>query len=515
MGRLVLAFFVLAGCDSGHSHDHGRPSGHDPEEPAVRQVTVWTDRFEIFLEHEPVVAGAPADFVTHVTDLRTLEPRREGPVAFVLKRGDEAPIEHLEAAPRRPGIYVPSLKFPAAGDWAVALRIDAESRVDLPGIRVFASADEAAKATAEAPPDGITFLKEQQWRLRTKAEPVAARALVQRLRLPAIVSARPGSRASGVPPLAGRVLPPAGRPFPSIGAKVEADQVLALVQPAVSDLAARLVEAEAELARAGIALAQAERSHERIRKLASSGARSERDVEEAESALRTAQSANEAARALRRAYETSGLTIRPEHGNLPVFELRSPIAGTVIHVGAAVGEHVPQDRSVFTVLSTDIVLVEARMPESAVPRLGTSRRAVYGVPGAPDRFLPLPDEGVYLGLEVDPASRTVPLVYTVPNPDGGLRVGMALTVHVETGRAEEALAVPESAIVDVEGRPTAYVQLAGETFEKRDLVLGLRDSGHVQVVEGLSAGERVVVQGAYAVRLASLSTALPAHGHAH
>jgi multidrug efflux pump subunit AcrA (membrane-fusion protein) len=57
--------------------------------------------------------------------------------------------------------------------------------------------------------------------------------------------------------------------------------------------------------------------------------------------------------------------------------------------------------------------------------------------------------------------------------------------------------------------------VSGETFEKRELTLGLRDGNWVQVVLGISAGERVVTKGAYAVRLASVSSAIPSHGHAH
>jgi cobalt-zinc-cadmium efflux system membrane fusion protein len=122
---------------------------------------------------------------------------------------------------------------------------------------------------------------------------------------------------------------------------------------------------------------------------------------------------------------------------------------------------------------------------------------------------------VYLGTSVDLKTRTVALVYEVPNPDGRLRIGMALTVSVETAHMEEALVVPVAALVDEDGRAIAFVQVSGETFEKRDLTLGIRDGAFVQVLAGLAAGERVVTQGAYAIRLASVSTTIPAHGHAH
>ena len=80
---------------------------------------------------------------------------------------------------------------------------------------------------------------------------------------------------------------------------------------------------------------------------------------------------------------------------------------------------------------------------------------------------------------------------------------------------EEALVVPVSALVDEDGRAVAFVQVSGETFEKRDLTLGIRDGAFVQVLSGLAEGERVVTKGAYAIRLASVSTTIPAHGHAH
>jgi cobalt-zinc-cadmium efflux system membrane fusion protein len=59
------------------------------------------------------------------------------------------------------------------------------------------------------------------------------------------------------------------------------------------------------------------------------------------------------------------------------------------------------------------------------------------------------------------------------------------------------------------------VQRGGETFERRTVTLGARSGDTVQIVEGVKAGERVVTKGAYLVRLASLSTSVPAHGHVH
>jgi multidrug efflux pump subunit AcrA (membrane-fusion protein) len=151
--------------------------------------------------------------------------------------------------------------------------------------------------------------------------------------------------------------------------------------------------------------------------------------------------------------------------------------------------------------------------------LSAARDAGIEVPGTPRQFRAITGEGrghwVSLGLEVDLATRTVPLIYEVANADGALRIGQSVDLFVTTGRAEATLALPAEAILEEGGRPIAFVQLGGETFAKRELTLGLRDEARVQVLAGVQEGERVVTRGAYAVKLAAMSSAIPAHGHAH
>jgi membrane fusion protein, heavy metal efflux system len=77
------------------------------------------------------------------------------------------------------------------------------------------------------------------------------------------------------------------------------------------------------------------------------------------------------------------------------------------------------------------------------------------------------------------------------------------------------LAIPQTAIVDDAGRKVAYVQLEGEAFERRLVTLGMQSGGWVEVTSGLARGERVVTRGAYEIKLAAASGAVPGHGHAH
>jgi membrane fusion protein, heavy metal efflux system len=509
-GVVLLAGGGCRPAPSGHGHDH--------DEPKTAQITVWTDSYEVFAEHRAPVAGKATTFITHVTDLQTLEPRREGMVKFVLRQGDQV-AEHPQAAPARAGIYLPRIIFPRAGDWQLTLLVPTDGTnapVDLGVLTVYADQNAADHAVIPDAPEGVSFLKEQQWKIGSKAEAVARQRLVKRVKAPAHVRARPGFSASVVAPVSGQLVALDGKPIPQPGRRVETGELLALLKPNFSEAAARLVEADSGLAAAKAELHQAEAAYERTRKLAAEEAKSQRELQEAKLAFESAQARYAAAAGLIETFKQSG---DRQSGDAPLMlELRATIPGVLNTVAAGPGEVVSAGQAVFTVLNPESVWIEARIPEIDVGRLSGAKDATLEVPEHPGQFVPVTAEGsgqlVSLGVEVDAATRTVPLIYEMRNPRG-LLIGQMVNLFVETAHAEETLAIPDSAIVDEDGRPIAFVQLSGETFEKRDLELGIRDGNLVQVLSGLAEGERVVTKGAYAVRLASVSSAIPAHGHVH
>jgi len=519
-GLLIAA----AGCDARRP-DNGTHSSEAEER--TLQVTVWGGRFEVFLEHRILTAGQPVSFVTHVTDLESFRPWRTGPVTFVFSPEEKGrPFE--EAAPeQRPGIFVASIAFPAAGSWKASLRIPAgdsgESLIDLPRFQVYGSAEEAAGAPPAIAPEGIAFLKEQQWKLLTRTAPVRRRSLTERLLVPAIVTARPGGRAAVAPPVAGRLAAPAGGNLPAPGERVAQGQILGFVEFSEPGFLARAIEAKAEVVRAERAVERAERVLARASSLAGKGAAPQRDLEEAEFALQTARHDLETAKIVRIVYggsgESAGRSGEPGSGAPPAVPLRSPIGGIVASVEAAPGEYTPADRTIFTILDLSKVHIEGRIAEADLARIPPAPDALYESTHSPGGLVPLAGGAggsfVLVGQEVDPATRRAAIIYEAPNPEGCLRLGMALTVHIRTKGAEEALVVPASALVDEDRRPVVFVHVAGETFQKRDVTLGIRDGDAIEVRAGIAEGERVVTEGGYAIRLASVSSSIPAHGHVH
>ncbi len=191
-GVLLLVIFagskIILSSDSSHGHgdtqvdaheDHSG-HGHGASDEKSSAVTVWTDRFEVFLEHAFIVANTPTQFVTHVTDRVTLEPRRKGSVTFVLTDSSGVTTRHVEKTPARDGIYIPGLTFGHPGTWKVSLNIAIEGKeyvVEMPGFKVYKSQAQVDLAPCPEEITGISFLKEQQWKIPFATERVQQKTI--------------------------------------------------------------------------------------------------------------------------------------------------------------------------------------------------------------------------------------------------------------------------------------------------------------------------------------------------
>jgi multidrug efflux pump subunit AcrA (membrane-fusion protein) len=167
----------------------------------------------------------------------------------------------------------------------------------------------------------------------------------------------------------------------------------------------------------------------------------------------------------------------------------------------------------FRVVDVAQVHVVGQVPEASAAHARLARTAEMEIAGAADRLPAGPL--VSVGKVLDPKSRTLPITFAFDNRALSLPVGQALFLHLLMDMTAPRPVVPATALVDDAGRPIVFVQREGETFERRAVTLGPRSGDVVQITEGVNPGDRVVTKGAYLVRLASLSTSVPAHGHVH
>lgn len=513
------------------------PAAEGEESPTLdpTSVTVFGERLLLFLEFPHLVRGAPARFLAHLSVLADGEPVRSGSVTLEI-----GSLRLGADAPKRDGLFIPegSLSEPGSFPGRLIVKSDqGEETLDLGAIVVHSDPSGATQAASEAgedPPNAVPFLMEPQWKVKLLLAEATGKKLGARLVLPARAVIPEGSSAIVSPTLGGRLVAPPGGALPKTGEKVEAGQVLAVVEPPLGapELAQlRALDLEFDLkaldvlratGEAEAKLAFAERERERIGKLRAEGLGTQQQLEQAEQNLVLAKTEIAAARRMKESLDRLVAT-RTETGGRPSgapmrFPLEAPIAGTVVEVQSVPGSAVEPGKPVFRILDTSRLWVEGRVAEFDVARIGDATSALAEFAAFPGRRFEVrgPRDGKpYVGPEVDPTSRTLLVRYELENPDAEVRPGMLAQLGVTTGERDVPVAIPVEAVVMDQGLPTAYVMLEGELFQKRDLELGVKDGGMVEVLRGVERGERVATRGAYIVKLASQSPASFGAGHAH
>jgi membrane fusion protein, heavy metal efflux system len=574
---LALALGATGGCDRlshGQSDTHGHaPGGNDEhghdhaDEDGLEpiRVTLFTSKVLLFMEYPHLVQGEPADFLVHFSVLSTGEPVRSGKLTFEVTPPNGPPVNVIHDGPRRDGLYVPECVFDSPGDYGLALLLsgpNVQDVIELGSLVVHANAHDAELAAEAAagdePADLVPFSLEQQWKIELLLESVSRRSLTRRIIAPARIIPKHGTSAVASPPIAGSLSPPNDGYFPNVGRRVEAGEVLAIVKPPLPatdavqllanqkwiqsleleiafrmlDLDMKTAEIERSVRSATAKLNFAEQTKNREDELLKKGVGTDQQIEKAEQDLRLARAEYDAAMMSQRANDEvrshlvalhvkadTDLSLSADRAAIPRTAIKAPISGVIVKSASVEGEHVEAHAPVFRIINADRVWVRGNVSEFDLSSMTAGPGATLRLPAFPGWETDILGEAggrfVNLGTVVDESSRVVPITYELPNPDGRYRIGMLAEVRVATRSVADAVAIPEQAIVMDNGQPIAFVMLGGETFQRRELVLGIRDRGFVEVVSGVEVGERVATKGSYAIKLASQSPSSFGAGHVH
>ncbi len=188
----------------------------------------------------------------------------------------------------------------------------------------------------------------------------------------------------------------------------------------------------------------------------------------------------------------------------------SPLTGVVLERMVTPGSAVVPGTPLFVVSDLGALWALAEVDERHLAALSVGRRMTVQVAAYADaRF---PGTVAFIGDTVDPKTRRVVVRGSVPNPGGRLKPGMFATVQLETGAPRGLVAVPAAAVQDVDGRKVVFVERTAGTFAVRPVTLGREADGWVEVVNGVSAGERVVAAGSFLLKSELLTSAAPDEG---
>ena len=240
--------------------------------------------------------------------------------------------------------------------------------------------------------------------------------------------------------------------------------------------------------------------------------REQQQLEKARSAVATSE-----AQLLILGYGTKqlvNLDPRAEGEAISHYEIRAPFAGTILSKDVVFGERVGPDTKLFELADLDSLWVQADIYQKHLPLLETLEQDTLRFRHGERQDMHTA-EIFYHGDVVDPETRTARLMAEVENPDRHLKPGMFVEVGLPGATASEVVEVPRAAVVQEEGESFVFVQpkAGSEAFRRQDVKLGASGDGTVQILEGLSPGDRVVVSGLFALKTAAEGDVESTHSH--
>lgn len=280
------------------------------------------------------------------------------------------------------------------------------------------------------------------------------------------------------------------------GDVVRPGAVLATVEPDLSQARA-VAELRAARARAEVALEQARRDLEQGRALARSNLISQKEVADRESAFRQAELELESTVEQLRIVEQAGVSARVQ-----TLEVPAPAPGTVIKLGAEEGESVLAGTGTLgggtelvTIADLSRLMIEATVNEVDIGKVEPEQPVTITVDAYPNDSWEgrISHIAPAARVEADTRVRVFDVEVEVLDPDPRLRPGMTANIDIRGPRREDVVTVPVEAVFRKRGRDVVY-RIQGNEPVETPVTVGLVDIARAEIVEGVSAGDRVAIE---------------------
>jgi multidrug efflux pump subunit AcrA (membrane-fusion protein) len=176
----------------------------------------------------------------------------------------------------------------------------------------------------------------------------------------------------------------------------------------------------------------------------------------------------------------------------PTVDVTAPVSGVVNDRPVTIGDSVEPNTELFHIADLSKVIVIAQVYEEDVAKVKLEQTArITALSYSTNEFT---GKVTFVGLELDPETRTLPIWLTVDNPDGKLRADMFVKAAVLLAKNSDALTVPKSGVMSDAGEKFVFVR-TGDTFNRADVQTGAEDDRNVEIKDGLVPGDEIVIQG--------------------
>ncbi len=549
--RNFICFFLafLPVCLSAHGGDD-----HAPAKEAVSQtqnyfsVEASSDKYEVLLRYAPIHPGEAGTFKIFLSDYKT---NRAADSANIVLSSPDDPNLKFEVHNDETGIYSVKTLFPEKKNYRINVKIDSPLGADLlavagvdvgkelehdeeetkdwkdntwlifglglggglllmflvmkagrktkalmllfsffPGIFPFGpqtlnahgGEDTGSKSNLS---NTIYIPKETQFLFDMYTERIATGNFTESVSLYGIVIPSSNGQALVQPAQSGKIY----ALNVNVGQRVTKGQLLAIFEPSID--AASLVNFAAERNNVIAEYEAAKKEYDRLQLLKDIAAK--QDIDEAEARLKKA-SEN------KKLFE--GLAGGSTDASRLVY-LRSPIDGVVENFTLSIGTTVTAGETIFTVTNLSKVYIEAQVFDKDVDRVVNGGR--FTAECTDDNHQCSEVHLLSMAQSINPTNQSQRVLFEMDNPGGEFKIGEFVNVSVFAKEASRKIAVPNSAISEINGRPVVFIKDAAEQYSVSFIQPGEDNGSFTVVLKGVEENERVVVNATYQAKMIYLN----------
>lgn len=551
-----------------HTHADGSThAGHEDEPAAVKTASdaghftlyAESDRYELTLYHPELVAGREAHLTLYVADYATNSPIDKAELHISVA---ENPKQVFEVQPVSPGVYEVHATFSENKTYALNVQVAHPNGADLIGITGIVVGkklheDAAAEEDVHSEPwpwfvggillggfvmwfvsrrrsrvltavlllgsawfsapawnpafahgdeehgpksGGVGFgksvhaPKETQFLFEILTQPIAVGDYQSATTMFGTIIPASGGMGAVVAPQSGRIT----RVQVAVGQMVRAGQVLAVLNqnigtPDQVGIAANNAGLAVQIETARTRMAAAKREMERLKNIADIAAA--KDVQAAEANYHTAL-------AELQTLEGKAVGANASANNRTV-SLVAPISGVVGAFTLAPGAEVVAGQTLFTVTNLSRVYVEAQVYDRDVPVIQAGNK--FLVTCSTDDHKSAEVRLISQAQTMNAGNQSQRVIFEMDNPQGEFKIGEFVTLKALNRETSRQISVPNSALTEINGKSAVFLKDGPELFSLRYVQTGEDDGTRTLILKGMEEGKKVVVSGAYEVKMMYLN----------
>jgi len=517
---ITLFALLLISCTSKTAEEHEHQEGN--LEPLA--YTVYTNKHELFVEFKPLIIGSTSKFAAHFTILgKTFLPLTEGKVTVSLIVGEKGIRNSTEKA-SSPGIFRLALKPINAGKGKLIFDIETKEYTDqiiIENIMVYPDektafknlqenlsaskanniGEETDKGGSRTPNENmqmgeqIIYLKEQAWKIEFANKIVKKQNFTEIIKTTGQILPAQGDEVIITAKSSGIVT--FWNTKKLVGSSVKKGETLFIISG--SDLIDNNLDTKYKEAKA--VYEKNKTDFEKAKELIKDTIISQKEFREIQLRFKNVQITFTN---IANSYTTGGQKIV------------SPIKGYVKNLLVSEGQYVKIGQSIASVSQNQKLILKAEVSQKHFSKLHSISSANFKMAYSTKMYSTdsLNGKLISFGKSTSNNAYYIPVNFEIDN-QGEIIPGAFIEVFLKTNVLKDVLVIPYAALIEEQGNYYAYIQTSGEGFQKRELKLGADDGKYVQVLSGIKENERVVIKGAYQIKLATMSGKIPEHGHEH